>query len=252
MTSINVAIESIKEGLEFTRKNFLPFFKKMLVVDLFALLVLIVGGFFILTIPSAFGSGEIFIKLSLILLVAITIGALASVAYNIIHQWPATVSIKENFKNNLEPMTFYLLIVGALQSLISSIIGRQLGGLLASTIINFLFQFAVFELIISRVGVINSLKKSFDIATKNFLPTIVLNIVGGLIFFFITALFVLPLIIASEIGNLDNFIIIVFVIILLPIYLALLQTIMLPMGYVSWKKVRGDEANQKARSKSSK
>ncbi|MEM2908900.1 MAG: hypothetical protein QW590_00675 [Candidatus Bilamarchaeaceae archaeon] len=226
-------------------------------------------------------------------LVSVAATTVQSIVYNVVNKWPAPIGINETFNKNLKPVLFYSLamtaigiIVIIIELVIVFVIGLGMGMVLYTImdwstasgmidllnallrylidltiklIIGFLFQFVLFELIITRMGVLESLKKSIDIALKNFVPTIVFDIFVGLLEGFILMVLAVPLIIllmfaapvfvlmlpgisTGALSVAEWAIIGVAVLIVLAaltVIVAIATTVTLPMKYTYWRKVRG-------------
>lgn len=265
MTDVNVAFESIKEGWEFTVKNYREFFKKMLAINILSFAILLVGGLIAILLVLAFRGATGWITLplalgglTLLFLVYVAMMSVQSVAYNMISKWPSQTSIKENFIANFELVFFYSLVT-AIVFVGIMVFGAFIpcGATIVDTIVGFIIQFTFFEVVITRTEVFGSLSKSSNIATRNILPTIVFDIALGILRLFIVILLAIAAILLGLVVELG--VIVVFsvpvidaslsvwgsllvealvVLAFITLIWTIVGTITLPMQYTYWKKVR--------------
>ena len=191
--------------------------------------------------------------------------------------------ILENFRKNLKPVLGYLLLMFAINIVfvwIPAIIlaALLLGGLMgegydfmaylalnlgegsiraytsvAGIVMGVLFQFTIWELVVARRGIVKSFGESIEIVKKTLVPTIVFDILAGIIgvavgiiaiiIAFIAviamaaamvpamAMGTIVLVIAGLIG-------IAVLLVLFAGVSALISTVMMPMQYMYWKKAR--------------
>ncbi len=220
-----------------------------------------------------------------IIIMAFVSEAVQSVVYNIMNRWGKKTPIIANFKKNFKPIFFYMLALVAINIvafipiillmflLIGGMVAAQseaafvitqlmvnvvsrLYQLVVGTILAFILQFAMFELIITRMGVVNSIKKSYATVKKTLIPTIVFNILTwvvelivsiAVIFAFIIAAVILVVLGAGIYFALGSSATVLWILIALGILVFIILAIAvaaveltatLPMRYFYWKKVR--------------
>lgn len=289
---IDLAVDNVKKGLDFSFKNYRKFFPEMLKVTVLSAgivfgAVIIIALLFYAVFATGSGLEQTWLTIAVLIAFAIivilamtfTSSAVESVVYNIMDRWGKKTRIIPNFKKNFKPIFFYTLAliainivvfipviiiaiaiaVGGVESALSSIFGElfiRIYQFVAGMIVAFILQFALFELIIARTGVIASIKKSYSIAKKTFIPTVVFDILAWVVGFVASLVLIIVLLVVALILGLIAFVIvsgivgsealilpiIAFVVLLLLIFViistAVELTVTLPMKYFYWKKAR--------------
>ncbi len=289
---IDLAVDNVKKGLDFSFKNYRKFFPEMLKVTVLSAgivfgAVIIIALLFYAVFATGSGLEQTWLTIAVLIAFAIivilamtfTSSAVESVVYNIMDRWGKKTRIIPNFKKNFKPIFFYTLAliainivvfipviiiaiaiaVGGVESALSSIFGElfiRIYQFVAGMIVAFILQFALFELIIARTGVIASIKKSYSIAKKTFIPTVVFDILAWVVGFVASLIWIIVLLVVALILGLIAFVIvsgivgsealilpiIAFVVLLLLIFViistAVELTVTLPMKYFYWKKAR--------------
>lgn len=275
------------------RKFFPEMFKvTALAAGLVMAIVLLLGLLFFLGLEASsmeqtIGSILILVAVALIVMIimAFVSEAVQSVVYNIMDKWGKKTPIIANFKRNFKPIVFYILaliainivafipiiilmflLIGgmaAAQSEGAFVIGQlmvnvvsRLYQLVVGTILAFILQFAIFELIITRMGVVNSIKKSYATVKKTLVPTVVFDILAWVVEFIVSIAVIFALIIVLVIlvalgagiyfvlGSSSTILWILIalgipIFIILAIAVAAVElTATLPMKYFYWKKAR--------------
>lgn len=295
--NIDIALDNVKKGIDFSVKNYRSFFPEMLKVVVLSAavifaIVLLLAGLFYLTVDTMDISGSlaniailVAVAIILVLLSVFVSEAIQSVIYNIMDRWGKKTPIMEYFKKNFRPMVFYILAmflinivlfipvillmlllfggIVAMGSETSLIVARLMSDfmvriyqLVVGTAVAFVFQFALFELIVTRKGVIESLKKSYSIVKNTFLPTVVFDIAAWAVEMIVSLVMVIAILVIGVILGLIVFAMVtsagmseavifplIAVVILVLVILAILTsaaqlTATLPMKYFYWKKVR--------------
>jgi len=293
MSGTDIAFDNVKKGFEFTQKNYRKFFNEMLKIIVlsfavtFALVMILtllaVGLAGVFSGSAAPMIAGILILIALIFVAAIIGEAIESVVYNAMDKWGKKMNIWGQAKKNLKPIFLYVLamivIYGILvilpmmlmlgvsfgslaygeenPAVMAGFVVGQLGArlyqMVASIIIAFILQFVMFELIVARMGIIDSIRKSFSIVKKNFIPTIVFDIVTWAISMAVAVVAIVALLILLLILGLIAFAlygiagdtalwiialgVLIFIIFILALS-ALELTVVLPMQYYYWKAVR--------------
>lgn len=304
MSEIDIALDSFSKGFEFTKKNYRKFFNEMLKILLFSFVVTIalVAVIMVAVIGLLSVSGDsiaAMVGLVLIMLIVILIAsvfgeAIQSVVYNVMDKWGKKVAIIDQTKKNFKPIFFYILAMiviymvllvvplilmmivvyggisedGGPAAIAASLIGQmamRVYQMVISIGLAFILQFVLFELIVARTGVINSIKKSYDIVKKTLVPTIIFDIITAalgivIVIVAIVALLLLLLILGiiafalySIAGDTGFWLIIALGIAVLLIFMLALSaaqfTVLLPMQYYYWKAARtvgvGGKTNKK-------
>ena len=219
----------------------------------------------------------------LIFIAAIIGEAIESVVYNAMDKWGKKMNIWGQAKKNLKPIFLYvlamiviygilvilpmMLMLGAsfgslaygeenpavMAGFVAGQLGARLYQMVANIIIAFILQFVMFELIVARMGIIDSIRKSFSIVKKNFIPTIVFDILTWAISMAVAVVAIVALLILLLILGLIAFAlygiagdtalwiialgVLIFIIFILALS-ALELTVVLPMQYYYWKAVR--------------
>ncbi|MBI2080003.1 hypothetical protein HYT84_04505 [Candidatus Micrarchaeota archaeon] len=295
MVNLSVAFDSVVEGWDFSKNNINKLFMELLKVNLYSLLIALVGlGLFVGVVYLSLGlntSGNLISKLSLIL-PALIIGfilmlpllifseAISSVTYNLIDNSynKKETSIFSQAVSNIFPILKYgilmfFLFAGIFVPFFVLIFGIETGNgsslysktSLLSTltqvffnmvilVISFFLQFAIFELLILRKGVFESVKKSLSLVKNNFLESLVFAIIEGVISMIISIpliLIMLVLVFGGVIAGiallaatpvlLIPLIVIgsIILLILVLLFTALEQAIIIPMHYIFWRKLIG-------------
>ncbi len=275
------------------RKFFPEMFKvTALSVVVVAATVALLGFLFFLGLEAGnmeqtIGSILILVAFAIVIMIimAFVSEAVQSVVYNIMNRWGKKTPIIANFKKNFKPIFFYMLALVAINIvafipiillmflLIGGMVAAQseaafvitqlmvnvvsrLYQLVVGTILAFILQFAMFELIITRMGVVNSIKKSYATVKKTLIPTIVFNILTwvvelivsiAVIFAFIIAAVILVVLGAGIYFALGSSATVLWILIALGILVFIILAIAvaaveltatLPMRYFYWKKVR--------------
>ncbi len=295
---INLAVENVKKGVEFSLKNYRKFFPEMFKVTALAAgivlaMVVLLALMFYLAFEMAGIEQIVGILLLLlafaiiaVIVMAFITSAVNSVVYNIMDGWGKKTPIIANFRENFKPVFFYMLALFAInliafipiiiltaafvlggvmaeQAEVAYVFGQLMVNMLSrlyqfvvGTILAFILQFAMFELIIARTGVINSIKKSYSIVKKTLAPTIVFDILAWLVELVISMAVLLALIIIGlllvalgagiylALGSSATVLWILIALgILVLIFLGIVMTAVeltatLPMKYFYWKEVR--------------
>lgn len=305
MTEIDIAFDNVKKGFEFTQKNHKKFFNEMLkiIVLSFAVTFAVIIAITVLFVASVgiFADAAtilvvgILAMIVLIFIAAIIGESIESVIYNVMDKWGKKVNIWGQAKKNMKPIFLYvlamiviygilvilpmMLMLGAsfgslaygeenpavMAGFVAGQLGARLYQMVAGIILAFILQFVMFELIVARMGVIDSIKKSVSIVKKNFVPTIVFDVVTWAISMAVAVVAIVALLILLLILGLIAFAlygiagdaalwiiialgVLIFIIFILALS-ALELTVVLPMQYYYWKAVRLTGAKQSKKKK---
>ncbi len=171
-----------------------------LIFSMIVLLLILIGVIFLVGMPpwdyTVFQDIPLwyYILGFLILIISnLVTGAIGSLVYNIVDNRAKNkkTPFMEQFKKNFVPMVLYNLIVWTFIIVtLLPLLGMLAGGTIALAItcaypiillvlylvISFFVQFALYEIIIERKGVIDGIKASFSIVKKNLLVVFAFNI----------------------------------------------------------------------------
>ncbi|MBN2478488.1 DUF4013 domain-containing protein, partial [Candidatus Micrarchaeota archaeon] len=281
-SSFDFVLDSLRESYHFIRKQFKPLFVSLLKVQIWVLLLVLVG------LALSFGTGFLFWGMSvplalfagglLFLITLLVSSAGNSVMYNVIqniHTGKET-PIVENTKKNFIPVTKYslliffayvLVLLPLVLMIVYPIISSNpesgaasfapiMGGILFAILwiflvmlfliaAAFLIQFAMWELILNRRGVIESIKESFRKVKGNFWKVVIFNIaiiaVSMIIQVFVqilTTFLQIFITVLAVSGNIVVILLAVIVFIALMFVLEVLtQAVIMPAVYKFWKKL---------------
>lgn len=289
MVRFNIVWASYKETWDFISKNFRFVFDQLLKINFVAIIAafiaVIIG---LLVMWAAFGSeafssssdifdrGILTLAIFGIVLIIFLIGGIAaevieSVSYNVVDKafTRKQVSISSQFSRNLVPIIKYnifelILILPFLAILLyftfmssePQIYGRVIGNMINAVafVIEFLFQFVLFEMLIIRTGLISGIKTSLKLIKNNFIEAIAFSILYGIVavavaipaFIVIVVLVVLgmgffiPLIMLQNwiliaIAGLVAFLVLIAMLVLVR---TVQYTLLLPALYLFWKKLK--------------
>ncbi|MCX6768840.1 MAG: hypothetical protein NTY83_03320 [Candidatus Micrarchaeota archaeon] len=271
---IEMATGAFTRGIETVSKMgkelFLEFFKVYLV----GVLSIFLGVIVVLLATSAFGTSPwpfMAITIAAILVVALLATGIMTVPMNIINEKLSNapvLGIIGNTKRNMLPVVafyFIMILIIGIFAYAPLFIAMEAGGpafiagyiyyYLAVFAISFLLQFGIFELVVSRSGVLGSFGKSFDIVKKNFWETLVYYIgmfgislaaavaIGIVLLIALAIPVMLGIALASAIGNQTFSLVllgigILYLWFLYMAYMAGVQAVVLPIQYHYWKAAR--------------
>jgi hypothetical protein len=252
------------------KELFLEFFK---VYVIGTLLVLLGVGVAVLGTYLATGSAWAIIAVSIAaaLVVMLLAAGIMTVPMNIVDEKVSkakALGLGGNMKRNILPaIAFYMIMMAVVMvfGYAPLLIAMGIGGpaLMAGYVyyyavvflISFLFQFGVFELVVSRSGVLGSFGKSFGIVKKSFWETLIyyigmfgISMAAAIVLLLAAAvLFMVPAIIGVVVAGAANSQAFNITLIVLGVvygaflyiaYMAGMQAIVLPIQYHYWKAAR--------------
>ncbi len=271
---IEMATGALTKGLETVSKMGKGLFLELFKVYAIGILVILLGVGVAVLAASVISSTP---WVSITLIIAAVIAAvllstgIMTVPMNIIDERisksPA-LGIMGNAKRNILPAAAFYIIMILIISIFAYaplFVGMKAGGTalvaayiyyyFAVFVISFLFQFGVFELVVSRSGALGSFGKSFGIVKRNFWETLVyyigmcgVSIAAALIMgIILLVLFLVPAIIGfmvasaagSQVLSLALLALgIIYAITLYIAYTAAMEAVVLPIQYFYWKAAR--------------
>jgi len=274
--------DAFLKGLQLTSREWKGIFREFLAVNAFALLILlfsvIAGGAMIFFgmnggAEMASISGAIII----IVLFLLVSSAASSISYNIIEERISGLKhdIWGDFRKNLLPVSAYTIILwltigifaflptfvlgllesGSFVSEIALGLASQIYYYLALFLIGFVLQFSLFELVIAKAAVLQSMGKSVSIVKRTGIETMLFYIIGGIFSTMVQillsipalALIFLPLwvLMNAEAQFADPRLMVslimfggLYVFAILVVFMAAKLTITLPINYYYWRMAR--------------
>ena len=274
--------DAFRNGLQLTSREWKGIFREFLTVNAFALLIVlfsvIVGGAMIyFGMDSGTEIASVFGGILIIVLFLLVSSAASSISYNIIEEKISGIrhDIWGDFRKNLLPVSAYTIILwlgigifaflptwvlgflgsGGFVSEIALVLATQFYYYLALFLIGFVLQFSLFELVVARAAVLQSMGKSVSIVRRTGIETLLFYIIGGIFSTIVQillsipalALIFLPLwVLMNSEAQFSNpnliFSLIIFggiyVLAVLVVFMAAKLTITLPINYYYWRMAR--------------
>ena len=274
--------DAFLKGFRLTSKEWKGIFREFLAVNAFALLIVlfsvIVGGAMIYFGMS--GGAEIASVSGAILIIVLFLlvsSAASSISYNIIEEKISGMKhdIWGDFVKNLLPVSAYTIILwlaigifafiptfvlsllgsGGFVSEIALGLASQAYYYLALFLIGFVLQFSLFELVIAKAAVLQSMGRSVSIVRRTGMETMLFYIIGGIFSTIVQILLSIPALVLiflplwvlmnaeAQFSN-PNLIfpLIIFgglyVFAILVVFMAAKLTITLPINYYYWRMAR--------------
>lgn len=274
--------DAFRKGLQLTAREWSVIFREFLAVNAFALAVVlfsvIVGGAMIyLGISGGAEIASVSGAILIIVLFLLVSSAASSISYNIIEEKLSGLKhdLWGDFRKNLLPVSAYTVILwlaigifaflptfvlgflgsGGFVSEIALGLATQFYYYLALFLIGFVLQFSLFELVVAKAAVLQSMGKSVLIVKNTGVETLIFYIIGGIFSTLVQillsipalALIFLPLWVLmnaeAQFSN-PNLVLplIVFgglyVFAILVVFMAAKLTITLPINYYYWRMAR--------------
>ena len=269
-----MATGAFTKGIETVSKMgkelFLEFFR---VYAVGVLLVLLGVGVAVLGTYLATGSAWAIIAIAIAaaLVVMLVAAGIMTVPMNIVDEKISrtrVLGMMGNMKRNMAPaIAFYIIMMAvvmvfgyaplffAMEAGGAALIAGYIYYYAAVFALSFLFQFGVFELVVSRSGVLGSFGKSFGIVKKNFWETLIYYIgmfgvsfaaavvllIAAIVLFMIPAILGIVVAGAANSQALNIFLVIIGALYGAALYIAYMagmQAVVLPIQYHYWKAAR--------------
>lgn len=273
--------DAFSKGLDLAKKEWKEIFRQFLKVNLLAmaimmLAVLVGGAVMFLGLESSQAWPGVLAGILVIIPIALISAAASSVSYNILEEITSAKKrdVWGDFRRNILPVAAYsalltLIMVFVLVPYIITrfpVMGGDVPGGIAVQlagqfyyygvifIVGFVLQFALFELVVARAAIIQSMGRSVGIVKKTFVDTLVFYILIGIFSFIVQLVLLIPtaiavlvplaigLAIAAAAGPAVGLALlaigILYLFLILVVYSSAKLTATLPISYHYWKMAR--------------